>query len=33
MSLRSVNGLDTGQGKTAELEALLERFAGGGMVK
>ena len=33
MSLRSVNGLDTGQAKTAELEALLERFAGGRMMK
>jgi len=29
MSLRSVSGLNTGQAKTGELEALLERFAGG----
>jgi len=29
MSLRRVSGLNTGQAKTGELEALLERFAGG----
>jgi len=29
MSLRPVSGLNTGQAKTEELEALLERFAGG----
>ncbi len=28
MSLRPVNGLNTGQAKTMELEGLLERFAG-----
>ena len=29
MTLRPVNGLNTGQGKSVELEALLDRFAGG----
>jgi hypothetical protein len=29
LSLRSVNGLDTGQANSVELEALLERLAGG----
>ncbi len=29
MALRPLNGLNTGQAKSVELEALLERFAGG----
>jgi hypothetical protein len=29
MALRPLNGLNTGQAKSVELEGLLERFAGG----